>query len=401
MVCYKYPSAAASEILIMTESSRPIAIICPHCSRRYNARWARTADEQGQAGIIDVGFNAVCAYCDGVVDIRALNALTVRDAVLYLDYTIYPDLIEHYLPPIDQNPAAVYLYSLASERSRRVMTQALRTVAALLTGQDARSADILSIRWGAMRYPHMAALRARLGEIYSPATANRTLSAVRGVLKETWRLGQMSAEDYQRAIDVQNIKGETVPAGRELSAGEILALVTVCKADATPAGTRDAAIIGLLYTCGLRRAELVALDRADMDRESGRLLVRAGKGRKQRTVYVQGGALRALTDWLDRAGQASGSLFVPILKGSRITPRRMNAQSIYDMLKKRAMEAGVKDFSPHDMRRTFVGEMLERGVDIATVANIAGHASVDTTRRYDRRPEETKKRAAEKLHFPY
>ena len=80
--------------------------------------------------------------------------------------------------------------------------------------------------------------------------------------------------------------------------------------------------------------------------------------------------------------------------------RRLNAQTIYDVLKKRALQAGVGDFSPHDFRRTFVGDMLERGVDIATVANIAGHASVDTTRRYDRRPEETKKKAAKVLDFP-
>lgn len=55
----------------------------------------------------------------------------------------------------------------------------------------------------------------------------------------------------------------------------------------------------------------------------------------------------------------------------------------------------------HDLRRTLVGYILDRGVVIATVANIAGHASIDTTRRYDRRPEETKRKAAGKLHFPY
>jgi integrase len=237
-------------------------------------------------------------------------------------------------------------------------------------------------------------------EQYSPATTNRILSALRGVLKEAWRLGQMTAEAYQRAIDVQNVKSETVPAGRELSQGEILALVTVCKVDTSPAGVRDAAIIGLLYTCGLRRAELVALNRGDFEPETGKLLVREGKGRKQRNVYVQGGALRALADWTAISGEVA-PLFVPVLKGRKIIRRRMNAQTIYGMLKKRAMQAGVREFSPHDLRRTFVGDMLDRGVDIATVANIAGHASVDTTRRYDRRPEETKKNAAGKLHFPY
>lgn len=79
----------------------------------------------------------------------------------------------------------------------------------------------------------------------------------------------------------------------------------------------------------------------------------------------------------------------------------MNPPNSYQILCKQVEQAGVKDFSPHDFRQTFVGEMLERVVDIAIVANIAGHASVDTTRRYDRRPETTKKQTANKLHFPY
>ena len=306
--------------------------------------------------------------------------------------------------PFDENPAAVYLASLTSERSRRVMAGDLRVVAALLTGVDPRASrqvDLFQLHWAALRYSHTAAIRTRLVERYSPASVNRMLSTLRGVLKEAWRLGQMSAEDYSRACDIHNVKGSTVPRGRELSQGEILALVQVCKSDTSPAGVRDAAIIGLLYTCGLRRAELVALQGSDYEPESGKLIVRAGKGGKQRTVYVQGGAEHALVDWLGVRQHDSGSLFVPVLKSGRITPRRMSAQSIYDMVKKRADQARVKDFSPHDFRRTFVGDLLERGVDIATVAKIAGHSSVDTTRRYDRRPEETKKRAAGKLHFPY
>jgi site-specific recombinase XerD len=308
--------------------------------------------------------------------------------------------------PFDRHPAAVYLASLASERSRRTMAGDLRTLTALLTGHpttDARHMDIFSLDWGRLRYTHTAALRSRLLDHYSVASTNRILSALRGVLKEAWRLGSLSAEDYQRAIDVPSVRGESVPAGRELAQGELVALVNACKADPSAAGVRDAAILGLLYTCGLRRAELVALNVDDVEVETGRLVVRSGKGRKGRTVYVQGGALHALTDWVGLL-QPNGSapLFVPILKSGRIAPeRRMSAQAVYDLLRKRGEQAQVKAFSPHDLRRTFVGDMLERGVDIATVASIAGHASVDTTRRYDRRPEETKRRAAGKLHFPY
>ena len=304
------------------------------------------------------------------------------------------------IPPLDRHPAAVYLAGLASERSRHVTAQALRTIVAILTGDDPRQADILLLDWGALRYPHTAAIRSRLMETYSPATVNRLLSALRGVLKEAWRLGYMTAEDYQLAVDVRNVKGETLPAGRELAQGELLTLVEVCKADPSPAGIRDAAVLGLLYTCGLRRAELVSLDVGDFEPENGRLRIRAGKGRKQRSVYVQGGARQALLDWL-RWCCKTGPLFVPVNKGGNVGGRRMSAQSIYDMLQKRGKQAGVKAFSPHDLRRTFVGDMLDRGVDIATVANIAGHASVDTTRRYDRRPEEIKRKAAGKLHFPY
>lgn len=108
-----------------------------------------------------------------------------------------------------------------------------------------------------------------------------------------------------------------------------------------------------------------------------------------------------MADWLAVRGDVPGSLFLPVNKGGRIQHRAMTDQAVYAMLRRRAEQAGVKEFSPHALRRTFVGDLLERGVDMATVQKLAGHASVTTTGRYDRRPETVKKQAARKLHFPY
>src|SRR5579859_4047248 len=185
------------------------------------------------------------------------------------------------------------------------------------------------------------------------------------------------------------------------------------------AGVRDAAMIGVLYACGLRRSELVALTQADYESSSGKIVVRAGKGNKDRTVYVTGRAQRVVEDWIALRGSHGGPLFNAINKAGNIAtcewhkdeddPKDrgewvkggMTDEAVYLILQKRRDQAGVATFSPHDMRRTFVGDMLEAGADINTVSKLAGHASVTTTGRYDRRKEETKKKAANLLHFPY
>ena len=96
---------------------------------------------------------------------------------------------------LSRNPAAVYLASLA-QGSRRAMVGALGAMAGILqgkgpedlpSGREEQLGAALACQWGALRYQHTAALRARLAEAYSAATANRMLSALRGVLTGWWK----------------------------------------------------------------------------------------------------------------------------------------------------------------------------------------------------------------------
>lgn len=324
----------------------------------------------------------------------------------------------------DQNPAAVYLASLPSATGRRTQAQALRVIAAIF------NAGPETLNWGGLRNQHTAVIRSKIAAAYKPATANKILSALRQTLKQAWLLGQISAEEYARAIEIEPVTGQTPPAGRELSQGEIVALMNACQNDSGPAGIRDAAIVGILYAAGLRRDEVVKLDVDNYDPQTGKLVL-AGKRNKQRTAYITNGAADALNDWLTVRGTQPGPLFVEVNKGGKVLIEResmvvkpfrkirgvdvpnkkagqtiyrggaITSQAIYNMLAKRAQKAGIKNFSPHDLRRTFISHLLDKGADIATVSKMAGHANIQTTARYDRRPEEAKRKAAELLHVPY
>lgn len=308
------------------------------------------------------------------------------------------DLILVRATPPDRHPAAVYLARLAAG-SRRTMGGALDVVAGLLTSYRC---DKATLDWGALRYQHTAAVRALLADLYAPATANKILAALRGVLKEAWRLGYMEAEEYHRAADLPTIRGTTVPRGRAVSSGEMRLLFEACRHDNTPAGKRDAALITILYGCGLRRSEVVALDLADYEAETGALKVRSGKGNKGRVSYAgAGGSRAAIAAWLACRGKGPGPLFCPVNKGGSVTLRRMTDQAVRKILIKRAKEAGVASFSPHDLRRTMIGDLLDAGADISTVQRLAGHSNVTTTARYDRRGEAAKRKAAELLSIPY
>lgn len=324
--------------------------------------------------------------------------------------------------PPNRNPVISYLASLGSKDSRRVQKTALDHIAKALSNGIIQ--DAIQFPWERLDYGMVTAIKAWLDAKYAPATVNRYLCAVRRVIKEAWRHDLVSAEEYQRATDVKSVSAGRLPTGRELETEEIRRLIEVCLQDEDNPrlGIRDAAIISLMYSSGLRRAEVVSLDVEDIDLKKGELRV-VGKRNKERKGFIAQGAIRALERWLVERGSSPGPLFFSVNKGGNIVRKRkerlssqekdqglpakqivarLSDQTIYHLISKRALQAGlIKKTTPHDMRRTFVSDLLDVGVDLSTVSKMAGHEDTNTTKRYDRRSSQVMQEAVNKLDVPY
>ena len=300
-------------------------------------------------------------------------------------------------PAKASNPARVYLTTL-SETGRRTALQKLERIAKLYSN-DTLSID--TFQWHLLRYQDVQAIHTLLVEKagLKKSTANTCLTNLRTVLKTAVRLGQMSNDDFQNATDIKAYKSDTLPRGRALKTGEISALMIAATRSVDNACARNAALVTVLYGAGLRRSELVNLDLKDYEPETGALTVRAGKGNKDRVTYL--GTTAPVEDWILVRGSLPGPLFTHINKSDRITLRRLGVSSVTFILQELAKQAGVEAFSPHDLRRSFISDLLDKGADIATAQKLAGHTSVETTARYDRRGEVTKRNAAGLLHVPY
>lgn len=307
------------------------------------------------------------------------------------------------LPP-SQNPYLVYLSSLSSSESRRSMAGCLDRIAELwagLTGAVLEEPAGQHFAWERLRFSHAAAIRALLleqtsktGRPWTPAYRNKHLSALRQVMRNAWLLGHMTAEEYYRAREIRNVKGVRLPPGRHIAEPERQALLDACD-DGTVAGIRDAAILATLYSTGCRREELATAERAHYDPGS-RTLVIIGKGDKQREVYLTETAAARLGQWLTVATK-DGALFSPIDQWGNIGAGHMSADAIGKIVTRRAEQAGVPDVTAHDFRRTFAGDLLDLGVDLATVQQLLGHASASTTAGYDRRPASVRRAAVDRL----
>ncbi|MBJ7325718.1 MAG: tyrosine recombinase XerC [Chthoniobacterales bacterium] len=155
---------------------------------------------------------------------------------------------------------------------------------------------------------------------------------------------------------------------------------------------RDAAILELFYSSGLRLAELAALDVGEIDpyNETVRVL---GKGAKERIVPVGAPALQALQEYRQRAKVRAGPLFISKLR------KRLSAGSVWVLVKKYLQLAEIPvPASPHKLRHSFATHLLDAGADLRSVQSLLGHASLSTTQIYTHVTTERLKRAYDDAH---
>jgi integrase len=287
-----------------------------------------------------------------------------------------------------------YLESL-SPGSRPAQRSALARMIKLMMTQHAPGDVSIfttpeALPWHRLRREQTLKLRSMIIEKVGAATANRYLSALRGVLKEAWRAGAMSTDDYQRAVDLKSAAKDETEHGRSLTREEVLLLL-----DKGP--PRDAAMIAVLYGSGVRRDSLCKLDLADYDRSTGKVTARKAKRGKTYTSYLPTVLMRYLERWIEQRGAEPGPLFTRFNRYG-VTVKRLTPNGVSDVINQLRLRAGIDSFTPHDLRRSFATHLLDAGEDLSSVQKLMGHANIATTAIYDKRGEKSKQAAVQKLN---
>lgn len=207
----------------------------------------------------------------------------------------------------------------------------------------------------------------------APASLARRLSALRSMFEAAVRAGWCT---------INPTDGMTPPKlpkrlPRTLSAEQTALLMQPTDA---VSDLRDAALLAVMYGCGLRVSEAVGLNLVDVDMQSAELRVH-GKGGKDRISPMAEGVCRLLGEYLERrlanADMHEQALFLN-RTGGRLSPR-----SVQRMLKQRALATGADTaVTPHRLRHSFATHLLAGGVDMRAIQELLGHASLSTTERY-------------------
>jgi integrase/recombinase XerC len=224
-------------------------------------------------------------------------------------------------------------------------------------------------------------VRSYLAELMKNERARATVQRRLSAIKAFFRYRETTSGAASPARTIRSPKNERrLPS--ILQEDEVRRLIEFSTAadDSTPATIRDRAIFETLYSSGLRVGELVGLNWRDIDEELGMVMVRAGKGNKDRLVPLGEPAIDALKNWkraMPVAWEHNGPV-ITNLRGGRLTTR-----SVEMILQKRIEAAGLTaGVTPHGLRHSFATHMLGNGADLRSIQEMLGHASLATTQRY-------------------
>jgi integrase/recombinase XerD len=213
--------------------------------------------------------------------------------------------------------------------------------------------------------------------------SNRSLNLVIQALKAYFRFEGAGEE-------AEKLKTPKTPRSlpKALTREEVKRLISVIP----PTRKRDRLIVLLLYGAGLRVSELCNLKREDVDLKGSILVVRGGKGAKDRVVPIPTFLSDAIRDYLSERTDDSEFL---IVEERRERKDKLSPKTVWYILRKYGARAGV-EVTPHKLRHSFATHMLERGVDIRAIQELLGHSNLSTTQIYTKVTVEHLRRAQEK-----
>jgi integrase len=217
----------------------------------------------------------------------------------------------------------------------------------------------------------------------SAATINLHLSAIRRLADEAAEISMLSPE---LAIGIRRVKG-VKRLGRRIGnwlTGDQAQNLLTSIPQSTLRGRRDAALIGLLLGCGLRRSEAVALrfDQIQLREDHWVVADLYGKGGRLRSVPVPIWCKTLIDRWLRTSGVTGGLVFRRIWKNRTELSCEVAPDVVWTTVKRYAKQIGVDHLAPHDLRRTCARLCHGAGGELEQIQFLLGHASVQTTERY-------------------
>jgi integrase len=217
----------------------------------------------------------------------------------------------------------------------------------------------------------------------SAATINLHLSAIRRLADESAESGWLSPELATGIRRVRGVRQLGRRIGNWLTRDQAQQLLCAVNRY-TLRGKRDAAVMGLLLGCGLRRSEVASLrvDQLQL-RESHCVIVDlTGKGGRVRTVPVPGWCKELLDRWITASAVKEGKIFRQVRKNGSRQEAGVTVSVVWDVVKQSAKNAGIAHLAPHDLRRSCARLCHESGGELEQIQFLLGHASVLTTERY-------------------